>query len=264
MIKKLYLIILIILLANPAHADFRDLPNITVLAASSLTEPMTQIIRMYSRQHDITVSGVYDSSSEQALKIQEGESADVFVSSHPFWMNELKKMGLIDVYSVANIVKNKLVLVTSAQSNLNEYSIPGDNFQAKLEYLNNRVIMSMGDPNSTSLGLYTKQSLQKIDENNHTNLWENFNSHTIKTSNSKYNLYLISHGETAGITYYSDAYNNNEVHILSVVDEELHDPIIYQAAVVAGENMTIAREFVDFLRSDTAKQIFKKYGFIVD
>jgi molybdate transport system substrate-binding protein len=265
MIKQAIIVITLLLASfSSAFADIRGLPNITILAASSFTDPMTEIVRMYSRKHNITVSASYNSTSEQAWKIEQGEDADIFISDHPFWMAELKQKGLIDVYSLTNLVKNKLVLVTSTTNRLNEYPIPGTGFEAKLEYLNNRSIMAMGDPIATGLGRYTKQALMELDEKNHSKLWESFDSKTIKSPTAEYNLYLISHGETAGITYYSEAYNNNEVRILSVIDDYLHDPIIYQGAVVASENMTNARNFLEFLQSDTAKQVFKKYGFIID
>ena len=248
----------------PAHAEMRDLPNITVLAESSLTVPLTEITRIYSRKRNITVTSSFNSTSEQAWRVEEGESADIFISAHPYWMSELKQMGLIDVYSLTNLVKNKLVLVTSTQGRLNEYPIPGVGLESKLRFLANRTIMAFGDPDNTALGMYTKQALQSFDKKNNTKLWSDIGMKTIKSPTSKNCLYLIAHGETAGIAYYSDAFNNSEVRVLAVLDEDLHEPIIYQAAVVAGENMANARDFITFLQSPEAKKILKKYGFITD
>ncbi len=179
-------------------------------------------------------------------------------------MAELKKMGLIDVYSLTNVVKNRLVLAISSNSKWAK-SVPEDGtLAAKLDFLLNRAIMSTGDPASCDIGLYTKQAIMRTDEVRGTKLWNNFNSKTIKSPNSKYNLYLISHGETAGIIFASEAYKNKEVKVLANLDEKLHDPIIYQAAVVAGESMSNARGFIDYLKSEDAKKVFKKYGFVVD
>jgi molybdate transport system substrate-binding protein len=259
-----YILLILIIFASTAHADLRGLPNITILASSSLTTPITELAIEYSRQKNITVTASYNSTSEQAWKIEDGDSADVFISSHPYWMASLKQMGLIDVYSLTNLVKNKLVLVTSTKGRLNEYPIIGTGLEAKLDNLSNRTIMSFGDPNNTALGMYTKQAIEKMDEVKGLDLWTKLNSKTIKALSSKNNLYLIAQGETAGITYYSDATGNEEVRILSIIDENLHEPIIYQAAVVAGENMSYARDFLDFIQSDESKQIFKKHGFIID
>ncbi len=262
--KIILLFVILVCTAGFASADIRGLPNLTVLASSSMTAPLTEIIRIYSREKNITVTASYNSTSEQAWHIEEGESADVFISSHPYWMAELKQMGLIDVYSLTNLVKNKLVLITSTKGKLNEYPIPGEGLEAKLQFLGNRTIMAFGDPNDTALGRYTQQTLESLDKKNGTNLWPTIGNMTIKSPSAKNCIYLIAHGETAGIAFYSDAMNNSEVRILNVIDDDLHDPIIIQAAVVAGENMTSARDFLNFLQSDNSKKIFKKYGFITD
>lgn len=261
--SRIFFILMIIFSFN-ASADIRGLPNITILASSSLTTPITELAIEYSRKKNITVTTSYNSTSEQAWKIEDGDSADIFISSHPYWMASLKQMGLIDVYSLTNLVKNKLVLVSSIKGRLNEYPIIGTGIESKLEHLSNRTIMSFGDPNNTALGMYTKQAIEKLGEVKGVNLWSKLNSKTIKSLSSKNNLYLIAQGETAGITYYSDAAGNDEVRILSIIDEDLHEPIIYQAAVVASENMTYARDFLDFIQTDYSKQIFKKHGFIID
>ncbi len=122
----------------------------------------------------------------------------------------------------------------------------------------------MGDFDDSALGFYSKQVLQNLDIQQNSNQWENLRNKIIPSSNAKNVLYLITHGETAGISYFSDSYNNQEVNVLSVIDDNLHEPIIYQAAVVAGENMTLARSFLIFLQSNEAKQIYKKYGFITE
>lgn len=263
-ILKIITLLVVATYALHARAELRDLPNVNILAASSLTDPITEIVRIYSREKNITVTASYSATSEQAWKIEEGDSADLFISSHPFWMAELKQMGLIDVYSLTNLVKNKLAIVTSTKSRLNKNPIIAQGTGGKINHLNNRAILVFGDPNNTALGLYTKQSIQAIDKQQKSNLWDKLENRFIRAANSKNALYLITHGETGGITYYSDAYNNPEVDILSIVDEKLHEPIIYQAAVVAGENMSHARDFMQFLMSPDAKKIFKKHGFIID
>jgi molybdate transport system substrate-binding protein len=247
-----------------AKASTHDLPQVTILAASSLSEPLTELTRIYSKKQNVIVTASFDGTAEQARKIEQGEQADIFISSHPFWMSFLKQKGLIDVYSLTNLVRNKLTLTISLKSNLNTSSLIGKSLITKLHYLNGRTIMVMGDFDDSALGLYTKQTLQNIDSKEHTKLWELLHNKIIPSPSAKNTLYLISHGETAGITYYSDAYNNQEVQILDIINDSLHDPILYQAAVVAGENMTIARDFLMFLKSNQAKQIYKKYGFILE
>ena len=265
--KKLQLILSIlclILTINSAQAELRDLPHVTVLADSSLTNPITELIRLYSQENMITVTASYDESFDQARKIKEGESADIFISSHPVWMSEIKQMGLIDVYSLSNLVQNKLTLAISKKSRLNNYPIPKEGLEKKIKYLSDRSIMVFGEPESTSLGIYSKGLMSNLDKNPNGNLWDELKGKMLHSLSAKNNLYLISQGETSGITYYSDVHKNDEVSVLEVIDEDLYDPILYQAAVVAGENMAAARGFLKFLQSKEAKKIFHEYGFVVD
>jgi accessory colonization factor AcfC len=40
----------------------------------------------------------------------------------------------------------------------------------------------------------------------------------------------------------------------------MHGKILYQAAVIAGDNMESAREFLDYLKSKDVKKMFAKGG----
>ncbi|MCB0375996.1 MAG: molybdate ABC transporter substrate-binding protein [Sinomicrobium sp.] len=246
----------------PAQADFRGLPQITVLAASSLSGPMTKLIRLYSRQYNVTVTASYDAASEQANKIHTGESADVFISSHPQWMSELKQKGVVDVYSIMNLVQNDLVLVTSVSSYLNHYILENAPLKDQLMNLMQRSIMVIGDP-ETPLGMYTRQALEALtisEGGSQENLWEMLHNKAILASDAKKTLYLIERRNTAGIIYASDAYNNEAIRVIARLPLELHEPVVYQAAVVAGENMTLARGFLAFLSGPMAKHVFAEYG----
>jgi len=260
----LLFIVILLILPHASNAKMSEPPQITILAASSISGPLTELIRKYSKEKNIIVTASFDGTAELAQKIEQGEQADIFISSHPFWMTGLKQKGLIDVYSLKNLVRNKLALVVSNKSSLKDALLKEKKFSRKLHYLSRRTIMVMGEFDNSALGLYTKQAILNTDAIEHTKLWDSLNNKVIPSPSAKNTLYLITHGETAGITYYSDAFNNKEVAVLSVISESLHDPIIYQAAVVAGENMGIAHDFLKFLESDEAKQIYKKYGFVVD
>ena len=239
-----------------------DLPNITILADSSLTGALTEIIRLYSREKNITTTASFDDTGEQARKIAEGETADIFISAHPRWMTELKQQGLIDVFSVANLVHNRLVLVSAASHHLGKQLNKDMSSYDQITYLNKKSLMVLGDPDNTSLGLYSKDAIVNLGISMHVGLWNKMRNTIIRSSSAKDSLYLITHGNRTGIIYASDAYKNREVAVLSVLDEKTYDPIIYQAAVVAGENMTHARELLEFLRSRQAMDIFIKYGFL--
>lgn len=247
-----------------SNAKMLEPDQVTILAASSFSGPLTELIRVYSKERNIIVTASFDGTAELARKIEQGEQADIFISAHPFWISGLKQKGLIDVYSITSLARNKLVLVASNKSIFKDALRKEKKFSRKLNYLSGRTIMVMGDFDNSALGFYTKQAIENTDTAEHTNLWEALHKRVIPSPSAKNTLYLITHGETAGIIYASDAFNNQEVSVLSVINSSLHDPIIYQGAVVGGGNMDHARDFLEFLKSPQAKQVYKKYGLVVD
>ena len=253
-----FLALCLALFSAPSYAEMRGLPSITVLAASSMTDVITELARTYSRQKNITVSTAYDSSSLLALQIIEGESADIYISAHPIWMTELKQRGLIDVFSLTNLIKNTLVITASNKNRLDTLLLKGKAVPEILEKVIERTIPVIADPTDVPLGMYTKEALESL------GFWQKMEKNVIRTASARNTLYLISKGQSVGITYHTDAVNNPEVTILSALSPDTHAPIIYQAAVVAGENMTEARKFLEFLKSNNARKVFEKHHFFVD
>jgi molybdate transport system substrate-binding protein len=225
---------------------------------------MTELARIYSRQANITVTASYDATPEQTRKIEEGASADVVITSHPKWLTDLKQQGLIDVYSITNLVQDRLALIASANGRLNNSNISEKTAFEQINLLSQRTLLVVSDPTDTALGLYSKEAIESLGKQKSVSLWKKLSQRMVRTYSAKETLYLIANGDKAGLIYLSNALGKQNVAILSVLDESLHMPIIYQAAVVAGENMSHARDFLEFLKGDISKGIFAKYGFIVD
>lgn len=241
-----------------AHAELRDFPQLTILSTPSLDRVLTQISRTYSAEKQITVTTSFEADSEQADRIREGSPADIFISSYPQWMTELKQQGLVDVYSITNLLYNNLCLTASVHSAVNrEHVKPDSTISELLDLILERAFIVIGDPVYTSLGIYTLQALTALDAE------KKVLSRAIRGGSAE-NAYLIAKGQHAGIVFCSDIPDNPELIKLSVFPEDIHDPIIYQAAVVAGENMALARDFIEYLKTPEAQKIFQTHGFIVE
>lgn len=252
--------------------DIRGLPSITVLAPSSMIRPLTEIVRLYSEENNITVTASFDNSSEQARKITDGEAANVFISSSDLWLNQLKQLGVLNVNSVTTLMENKLVLVASPkhpmastyEKNTSINEIMNDIITQKLPVTS----FVIGNPDITALGMYSKQVLSNL------GYWYQIESILVASASSSKTLYTIiksdnvsiADGENlgvTGITYKSDALNNPHIRIISEIDPELHDPVIYWAAVVIDDQMDNAIDFLNFMKGDRAAVILKKYGFYI-
>ena len=65
-----------------------------------------------------------------------------------------------------------------------------------------------------------------------------------------------------GFVYLSDALSNENVKIVETISEECHSPITYPVAVIKdSQNTDAAKAFEDFLFTEEAQNILKKYGY---
>jgi molybdate transport system substrate-binding protein len=77
-------------------------------------------------------------------------------------------------------------------------------------------------------------------------------------------LAFVERGEAAaGIVYSTDAALTKKVVVVGTFPDVSHAPITYPLAIVKGHDTPEARDFRTFMLSDTAKAIYRKYGFSV-
>jgi len=74
-------------------------------------------------------------------------------------------------------------------------------------------------------------------------------------------LRMVARGEAPlGIVYETDAKIEPAVKVIGVFPDNSHDPIIYPVASTANAKSD-AVQYLSFLRTQTAKSVFEKYGF---
>ncbi len=77
-------------------------------------------------------------------------------------------------------------------------------------------------------------------------------------------MYALMEAGGFGIMFYTEVLQNKNLRVMNFFPESSHAPILYQAVVVAGENMDEARRFLDFLKTRESKRIIDLNGFVVD
>src|SRR3984885_6544736 len=93
-------------------------PSLVVFGAASLTNVLQDIGAEYMRQSGREVSFSFAASSALARQIEAGTRAAVFFSADEDWADYLQSRNLIDPHSRHDIVKNRLVLIAPASSNI--------------------------------------------------------------------------------------------------------------------------------------------------
>lgn len=234
-----------------------QLKNITILAEPNMVEALTKIARIYSKRNAVVVSVGFGSSGDLIRDIEYGEPADVFISAHRYWIDELKQKGLVDIYNIGHIANDSLVLVTSKDNS----HIPSELLSKNLDFITSLNIVNkyrlnlIIDYDGASLGQYSKQIIRNMD------------LHDIKLFEKLYedgtsiNDLIANNPDSYTILLGSQIKKNSNFRILSKLKNQ---QIFYQALVIAGNNMDTARQFLKFLRSSEAKKIFVESGFIVE
>ena len=114
--KSMRIIVLIIILAvtNSISAA-----TITVSAAASLKDVMTEIKKAYEIENKVDkLIFNFGGSGSLQQQIENGAPVDIFISAAEKQIDELDKKNLIIKTSKVNLLKNEVVLVTPISSKL--------------------------------------------------------------------------------------------------------------------------------------------------
>lgn len=250
----LYIFISLKLLLGFAGSSLAAAKNLTIFAEPNMIPALTEISRIYSGKNYAIISTEYGSSADMVYRIEDGESSDLFISSHKQWQDELKLKGLIDIYNINHFADDYLVIVTSKNNRkLPKEFLDGEiPFDKALSLLNEKRLDLIIDNAATSLGLHSKNivSSQKFPSIRIFKKLPEDISTAQDIINKNPNIYSLMLN--------SQIHGNEDFRIIA---KTLRIAVFYQALVIAGENMESARQFSNFLKSKKAQQIFQKHGF---
>jgi molybdate transport system substrate-binding protein len=227
--------------------------DITISAAASLNNVLTEIRSDFEKKNDhihllINLGG----SGALQQQIIQGAPVDLFISAAEIQFGELIKNGFIKKQDSTDLLGNKLVLITNKESSI---KITG------FSDLQKRAIkeIAIGTPETVPAGMYAKQTLQNL------GMWEKVQTKIIPTKDVRQVLNYVETGNVdAGIVYMTDAKISDKVKVVSVADEQTHDPIVYPAGIIKESlHHKEALQFYHYLKSKPARIIFEKYGFKV-
>ena len=239
--------------------------ELTVFAAASLTETLTQIAEDYkTAAPDVTLVFNFDSSGTLKTQIQEGAVCDLFLSAGQKQMDQLdasadasvntEGLDYVLAGSRVDLLENK---VTLAVPDGNPKGI--DSFDALAAHLAaGDILLAMGN-SDVPVGQYTQKILT------HYGLDETALAQTgciTYGTNVKEVATQVSEGSVdAGVIYATDAFSAG----LTIVDEAtpaMCGQVIYPAAVLnTSEHQAEAQAFLDYLTTDEAMAVFEGVGF---
>jgi molybdate transport system substrate-binding protein len=247
------LILGVVALVMVAWQSARLLPveaiTTTVFAAASLTNALDDVDTTFTKQTGIKVVVRYGASSALARQIEQGAPADVFASANLQWMDHCVRKK---VDTRVNLLGNKLVLIAAKDAKIDHVTI-GPGFD--LAELAGDGHVATGDVREVPVGLYAKAALERL------GAWAAVEPKMVMAGNVRLALSLVARGEAPlGIVYATDAKIEPAVKVIGVFPDNAHDPIIYPVALTTNAKSDAA-QYLSFLRTQTAKSVFERYGF---
>ena len=189
-----------------------------------------------------------------AQQVVQGAPADVFISADLAWMDYLTEKKLIKDDTRANLLGNRIVLV-SGKKDAGPVEIK-QGFDLAGILGDGR--LAMGAVDSVPAGKYGKAALEKLDA------WKAVEPKVAGAESVRAALLLVSRGEAPyGIVYQTDAAADPGVKVVGTFPEDSHPPIIYPIAITAESKSPDAAAYVDFVKSAKAAELFEKQGFTV-
>lgn len=231
-----------------AETDSGD-ESIRLLAASSLTGPVSHIVGQFEDETGAEVRVSLGGSSRLAHQIAEGAGADVFLSASREWVEHLVDREAVVPDSRRRFASNRLVWVSPEG-----HPSGPENLQAVAA--TPPEALALGNP-EVPAGRYARQALRRAD------LWSTLSDRVVSAENVKRALQWVAMGEAdAGIVYASDAAASQQVRRDFVLPDDIQPTIVYQGAVVAeAANPELARKFLEYLTESDAQRILEASGF---
>ena len=243
MIRHFLSLALAVAITTSAVAD-----DLFVSAAASLTDALKEISAKFEKESNTKVVFNFGASSMLARQIEEGAPADVFFSADEAQMNRLGNK--IASATRCDLLTNILVVIAHKDS------------AQKLGQLSDLVKpeitrIAVADPQAVPAGVYAKEVLIKA------KLWEKIEPKIAPTENVRATLAVVEAGNAdAGFVYKTDAISSAKVRMALEIPAEFAPKIVYPAAIVAGSrHQDQAQRFLAFLKTEEARQIFRRLGF---
>ena len=236
----------ILMAAQPAAAGQKPSGEITVFAASSLTESFTAVAKQFEKKHPhVTVKFDFDSSANLAAQIQQGAPADVFASADEANLQKAVDSGDVTTKPVV-FAKNRLEIAVEKG---NPKRIKG------LADLDKSGLVVVLCADAVPCGKYAAEAFA----NARVTV-----SPASKEENAKATLSKVSLGEAdASVVYVTDVQAaKGGVSGVKIPDRQNVIATYPIAVTKDSRSSAAATAWVQFIESKTAQTTLRKFGFL--
>lgn len=247
--RRMAWFLVLMLLVLPLSATAQT--EVSVLAAASLTDALTEIGALYQQENPgVKLLFSFAGSGTLQMQIEQGAPADLAIFAASKQMDALQAQDLIATDTRVNLLENQVVLV-----------VPKDAAGSlTFETIGEAPLIAIGEPGSVPAGAYAMDIFTTL------GIADALTAEVGKLVMAKdvreVLTYVATGNVEAGIVYATDALTEQHVRIEAVAPAGSHTPVIYPAAVVgASTQQEAAQAFLDYLQGQEASAVFNAYGF---
>ncbi len=239
--------------------------ELIVFAAASMTETLTALKTVYEEAHpNVTIVYNFDSSGTLKTQIESGAECDVFISASPKQMNQLDISADPEVNTAGldfvlqgtrvDLLENKVALAVPEGNpkGVESYDALADMLQK------GGILLAMGN-SDVPVGQYTQKIFayygldeEKLAQSGVITYGSNVKEVTTQVSEAVVDC---------GVIYATDAFSAH-LTVADTATAEMCGQVVYPAAVLnITKHEDAARDFLAFLTSPEADEVFEAVGF---
>lgn len=224
---------------------------VLVFAAASLTNVLQDIGRDFEAKRGTKILFSFAASMTLARQIAASSGPDIFAAADEESMDYLDTRALIARASRKDLLRNTLVLIAPADSNL-QLAI-GERFGLAQALGGGR--LALANPDAVPAGRYGRAALRKL------GVWDSVANRLAPAEDVRAALAYVARGEAPlGIVYATDARVEPKVRLVGTFPANSHDPIVYPIALTRDAKPSAAR-FLEYLSGPEARAVFVRAGF---
>ena len=256
------LVMVLVMGAAPAEGAKTE---ITVFAAASLTESLTEIKALYEAANpEIELIFNFDSSGTLKTQIQEGAACDLFISAGQKQVNQLDitkdeeknpdRLDFVLEDSRTDLLENKVALVAPEGNpkGIESFDTPAGLLK------DGEVLMAMGN-SDVPVGQYTQKILAYYELNEEE--LAAAGKITYGTNVKEVTTQVVQASVDCGVVYGTDAFSAG-LGVIDTATAEMCGQVIYPAAVMKNSAVPeAAQAFLDYLKGEEAMKVFEGIGF---
>ena len=222
--------------------------EITVAAASDLTNAFEEIGREFQTTNKIKVVFVFGSTGLLMRQIENGAPMDLFAAANVDYIKQLEQKGLIVPGTKAAYARGRITLWTTADNPLKVENI-ADLVRPEVKRI------AIANPDHAPYGLAAQQALHNA------GVWETVKPKLVYGDNIRQTLQYAETGNV-DVAIVSLSLSQPSNGHWTLIPEHLHQPIDQGLAVIKStHNEAAARAFASFVTGPKGREILAKYGF---